>query len=325
MSIIKRPVGIFYEHPLWFKPLFNELERRKIPFVRIQAGNHQYNPSEREVPYSLVVNRVSSSAPLRGNSQGIFHSANYLAHVERLGIPVINGTAAQEIESSKAKQLELLASLGLRFPKTRIVNHVDQIIPAATSLRFPIVIKSNLIGSAQSICRFNSLTSLQKAIELSRINLGIDHTALIQEFIPAKGGHIIRVETLNYKYLYALKVFTKTESYNLRPSELCTEQTPSWVDSPKNQIKVEAFAPPQRVIEDVERIVKRARFEVGAIEYVVSEHDDEVYYCNLIGLSNFVNDPINVIGFDPYVDFVDYIQERLWPAYDREPALIPLS
>lgn len=319
MTTARRPVGIFYEHPSWFKPLFNELEKRKIPFVRIHAASHQYNPAEREVPYSIVVNRVSSSAYLRGNPQGLFHSANYLAHVERLGIPVVNGTAAQEIESSRAKQLELLASLGLPFPKTRIVNHVNQIVPAARSIRFPIAIKTNLIGSAQSILRFNTLLGLQRAIDKQQINLGIDHTALIQEYIPAKGGHIIRVETLNYKYLYAVKVHTKTESYNLRPSELCTEQTPTWVDAPKNQIQVEAYTPPQRVVDDVQRIVKAARLDAGAVEYVVSEVDDQVYYCNIIGLSNFVANPEEVIGFDPYVDFVDYIEDRLGPVYEPEP------
>lgn len=321
MSLSKRPIGIIYEHPVWFKPLFNELDKRRIPFVRIHAANHQYNPAEREVPYSLVINRVSASAYLRGNSQGIFHSANYLAHVERLGTPVINGTAAQLIESSKARQLELLASLGLRFPKTRIINNTEQLIAAASSLRFPIVVKTNLIASSQSILRFNTVASLQKAIRLGQLNLSIDHTALVQEFIPAKGGEIIRVETINHKFLYALKVSTKTESYNLRPSELCTEQTPGWISAPKNQIKVEAFSPPQRVIEEIERIVKNARLDAGAVEYVVSERDGEIYYCNLIGLSNFVNDPLNVIGFDPNEDFVDYIEERLKPNYELEPVL----
>jgi hypothetical protein len=319
MSLAKRPIGIIYEHPSWFKPLFSELEKRGIPYVRIHAASHQYNPAERDVPYSLVVNRVSSSAYLRGNSQGIAHSANYLAHVERLGIPVVNGTAAQEIESSKAKQLELLASLGLRIPQTRIVNHANQIITAARSLRFPIVIKSSLVGSSQSILRFNTLLSLQKAIDSHQINLGIDHTALVQEYIPAREGHIIRVETLGYKYLYAVKVFTKSESYNLRPSEICTEQTPLWIDTPRSKIEVEAFAPPQRIVEEVQRIVKAARLDAGAVEFVVSEIDDEAYYCNLIGLSNFVSNPLDVIGFDPHVDFVDYIEERLRPAYELEP------
>src|SRR5690348_169807 len=97
-----RPVAIFYEHPSWFSPLFDELQRRRIPFVRINAAEHTYNPAEREVPYSILVNRVSASAYRRGNIQGVFQSSRYIAHIERLGIPVLNGTPAQEIESSKA-------------------------------------------------------------------------------------------------------------------------------------------------------------------------------------------------------------------------------
>ena len=31
-------VGILYEHPLWFEPLFDELDRRDIPFDRIDGG-----------------------------------------------------------------------------------------------------------------------------------------------------------------------------------------------------------------------------------------------------------------------------------------------
>lgn len=323
MSNFTRPVGIFYEHPNWFKPLFHELEKRRIPFVRIHAANHQYNPAEREVPFSLVVNRVSATAYLRGNPQGIFHSANYLSHVERLGTPVINGTAAQELESSRARQLELLASQGLPFPKTRIVNHVNQILAAARSLRFPVVVKSSLLGSSQSVLRFNTVESLQRAIDRDQINIGVDHTALVQEFIPAKDGHIVRVETLNYRFLYAMKIFTKTESFNLRPDERSEGQrvSDSRSSATRTPIRVEAFKPPQPVVEQVERLVKAGRLDAGAVEYVISERDDQLYYCNLIALSNFVEDPVAVLGFDPYVKFVDYIEARLHPIYEREPVL----
>lgn len=323
MSISKRPIGIFYEHPAWFKPLFKELEKRRIPFVRIHAANHQYNPAEREVPYNLVVNRVSSSAYLRGNSQGVFHSANYLSHVERLGVSVINGTAAQEIESSKAKQLELLASLGLPFPKTRIVNHVNQILPAALALRFPIVIKVNLSGSVASVLRFGSIGNLQKAIDLHQINLGSDHTALVQEYIPAKENTIVRIETLNGKFLYAVKIHTRSESFNLRPSELTYGSANHWSnENNRNAIRVEAYSPSQKIVEDALRIAKAARLDAGAVEYVTSAVNDQLYFCNIIALSNYVNDPINVLGFDPHVDLVDYIEERMRPIYDHEPAQV---
>jgi hypothetical protein len=32
-----KPVGVLYEHPQWFAPLFAELERRAVPFEPIHA------------------------------------------------------------------------------------------------------------------------------------------------------------------------------------------------------------------------------------------------------------------------------------------------
>jgi hypothetical protein len=47
------------------------------------------------------------------------------------------------------------------------------------------------------------------------LNFGIDQTALVQEFIPARNGHITRVETLGGKFLYAIDIFTTGQSFNL--------------------------------------------------------------------------------------------------------------
>src|SRR6185295_2914044 len=107
MSLASKSVGIFYEHPEWFKPLFNELTKRGIPFTPIHAENHHYDPSEKESVYSLVINRMSSSSYLRGHVQGLFHTTNFLYHLENIGVPVINGVSAQLIETSKAKQISL--------------------------------------------------------------------------------------------------------------------------------------------------------------------------------------------------------------------------
>ncbi|NBW35375.1 MAG: hypothetical protein EBR30_10230 [Cytophagia bacterium] len=315
MSTIK-PIGIFYEHPTWFGPLFAELERRQIPFVKIAAEAHQYDPLEKEPPFSLFINRMSSSAHLRGHVQGYFHVTNYLFHLERLGVPVINGLTAQQIESSKAKQLALLSGLGLKFPKSKVVNHVSQIVSAAKTLQFPIVVKANIGGSGAGIVRFDTLKGLEQAIHAEQISLGIDHTALVQEYLVPKGGHIIRVETLNKKFLYAIKVHTTGESFNLCPAELCQVPEPSdalacLTEAPRKGIKVEAYTPSSQIIEQVERIAEAANLDVGGIEYLVSETDGENYFYDINALSNFVADAVNVVGFNPYVTFVDYIEERL--------------
>src|SRR6185436_6231650 len=119
-----KPIAIYHEHPDWFKPLFAELDRRGTPYVRLDAASHHFDPSETESPYSLVFNRASPSAYLRGHAQSTFHTLHWLRHLERIGVPTVNGSHVYAYEMSKASQLDLLADLGLPFPKAIAINNV---------------------------------------------------------------------------------------------------------------------------------------------------------------------------------------------------------
>src|SRR5262249_31789409 len=146
--------------------------------------------------YALVFNRMSPSAYLRDGEQGIFFTLSFLGHLERLGVPVVNGRTGFTYETSKALQLTLLESLDLPYPRSRVINHPSRAVEAAEGLRFPIVVKANIGGSGAGITRFDQIDDLDRAAREGRIKLGIDHTALVQEYIPARDRHITRVETL---------------------------------------------------------------------------------------------------------------------------------
>src|SRR5262245_25814402 len=103
-----KPIGIFHEHPDWFRPLFAVLDRRGVACERIDARTHLYDPAEEDSPYRLVFNRMSPSAYLRDCASAIFYTSGYLAHLERLGVRVVNGPTAYAFETSKARQLTLL-------------------------------------------------------------------------------------------------------------------------------------------------------------------------------------------------------------------------
>lgn len=312
---MSQPIGIFYEHPQWFQPLFETLDKRQLSYKKLHAGFHHFDPLAKEPPFSVVLNRISSSSYLRGHGQSIFYAKAFIAYLEQAGIRVINGSVATEIETSKALQLLLLQRLGLAFPKTIVVNHISQILEAARTLEFPIAVKPNIGGAGAGIIRFNSMASLEEAVENHAIALGIDETGLVQEFIPARGGHINRVETLNGKFLYAIKVFTTGESFNLCPAEICAvPEAPQEIGevclttAVKRGIKVEAFTPPVEVITAVEQIVAEAKIDVGGIEYIVDDRNGDILYYDINALSNFIADALNVIGFDPFENLVDFIE-----------------
>ncbi len=312
-----KPIGVYYEHPDWFRLLFAELERRDIPYLPIAADRHQYDPAETEVEFALLFNRMSPSAYLRDHVQGIFYTLNYLEHLERLGTRVINGRTAFTVEISKALQLSLLNSLGLPYPRARVINHPSQAVDAARGLIFPVAVKANVGGSGAGIVRYDSPASLVRAVAEGTLDLGIDHTALVQEFIPARDGHITRVETLGGKYLYAIKVFTSGDSFNLCPADIC--QTTDGVelaratcplDAPRTGLRVEGYTPPREVIEAVERIVRAAEIDVGGVEYIVDDRDGSLLYYDINALSNFVADAPRVIGFDPHARLVDFLEQE---------------
>jgi hypothetical protein len=61
----------------------------------------------------------------------------------------------------------------------------------------------------------------------------------------------------------------------------------------------------------VERIVEAAGIDIGGIEYVIDDRDGQLYYYDVNALSNFVADAPRVIGFDPFVNLVDFLVVEL--------------
>src|ERR1700741_1973091 len=257
---------------------------------------------------------MSPSAWQRGVGHGIFYTLNYLKHLEDKGMRVVNGYRAFTHETSKALQLALLERLGLPYPKARVINHPSQAVSAGESVGYPLIVKPNIGGSGAGIKRFSSRDELQAAVDEGSLHFGIDSTALVQEAFTARDGIITRVEVLGGKFLYAIRIHITGESYNLCPADICQNtrgeeltRMACPVDAPKSGMKVEGYDPPRQVIEDVERIFALAGVEVGGVEYVFDGRTGRQMYYDVNALSNFVADPVRVIGFNPYARLADFL------------------
>jgi hypothetical protein len=328
MAALKRPIAIYHEHPHWFERLFAELDRRGTPYERVDATRHHFdiepNGNRR---YSLIFNRMSPSAYTRGHGHGIYYTVSYLEHLERLGMRVINGARGFRYEISKASQLSLLHSLGLPYPRARVINHAEEAPTAAEGFRFPVIVKPNVGGSGKGIVRFDTPEALAQAARTGQFSLGLDNTALVQEFIPARGGHITRVEVVGGNYLYGINVYITGETFDLCPADICKtiggvelNLSTCAVEAPKAGLRVEGYTPPPQVIHDVERIMQTAGIDVGGIEYVTDDRDGQLYYYDINALSNFVADGPRVIGFDPFVKLVDYLEAEAAESLKKEAA-----
>jgi hypothetical protein len=312
-----QPIAVFHEHPHWFAPLFAELDRRGLAYRRLDAASHSFDPAERSVPYSLVFNRASPSAYLRGHAQSLFYTLHWLRHLDLLDVPVVNGADVYGLELSKARQLDLLEELGLPYPRARVINNPAQAPAAAAELRFPVLVKANVGGSGAGIVRYETAKALGDAVARGELTLGVDGTALVQESAPLRDGHITRVETLGGKYLYAINVYPATGSFDLCPADACQTMDgvelvrgACAVDAPRTGLRVEGARPPGEIIAQVEHIARASRLDVGGIEYLVDDRDGGHYFYDINALSNFVADAPNVVGFDPWVPLVDYLEQR---------------
>lgn len=295
-------IAILYEHPEWFKPLFAELDRRQVSYTKLHVQDLHFDPSVRKIPHSLMVNRVSACPSDGSHPQIVLYVKEYLAYLESIEARVINGYFSFQVATSKATQLEIFEQLGLRYPKAWVIHHPRQAIQASADLVFPILIKPNIGGSGSGILKLDTPDELDLALDSGIIDLGIDHIGLVQEHLPAKGRYIVRVEILNGQFLYAIRLPIAENSFNYCPADGCN------IDNP--DMAVEAHTPPAEVVQDVKRILDASQADLGSVEYLINETDDQVYYYDINPLSNFVANAPDVIGFDPHARFVDYILDR---------------
>jgi biotin carboxylase len=312
------PIGIVDEHPEWSRRLLDELDRRGLPWEKVDHSIHAFDPRDRRARHSVVVNRTSPSSHTRGHKGVLFYAEALLAHYESLGIPVVNPVAAYRFEKSKALQLGLFERVGARYPRSLVVNHPIQALAALDTLRLPVVVKPNVGGSGAGIVRVDSKAELES--RLDRLDLGPDGTALVQEYIEPVEGAIVRVEVLGGEYLYAIRIVRDTGAgFNLCPADIC--QVPGGavappadlgagpVSAPAGLTVTRVDAPPE-AIETVIRLARAASIDVGGVEYLVSKADGRIYYYDVNATSNFVANAEAVVGFDPTARFADFIVRR---------------
>ena len=297
-------LAVFYEHPQWFEPLFRVLDRRGVAYARLGVADHVFDPADRSAPAPVVLNRLAMSSFLRQGEHAIFYSQAALAHWEMAGARVVNGSAALAVDSNKARQLSLLSALGLAIPATRVVHRRADLVPAAQGLRFPVVVKANVGGSGAGIVRYDSLEDLRLWAEDGTTPVGVDGVALLQEYVPARDGRVVRCETLNGRFLYAIALDGAGATFDLCPADVCAADR----QAAGTPITITAFEPDAATVKAVEQVAQAAHLDVGGVEYMVDDRDGAARFYDINALSNFVANPVDVLGYDPHDNLVDFLE-----------------
>ena len=298
-------LGVLYEHPQWFQPLFAALERRGLPYVPIELADHGFDPASREVPAPVILSRVAQSSFLREPEHPIFYAAALLQHWQNNGATVLNGAATLAIDSSKARQLSLVSTMGLAVPETRVVHRAGDLLAAAEGMAYPLVVKANVGGSGAGIVRYSSREELRASIAEGSVPRSVDNVLLVQDYVPTRGGTILRIETLRGRFLYALEVESSGESFDLCPADACVAQPG------RAAIAMKAVMPSPEIVRAAEQIAVAAHLFVGGIEVIIDDRDSTPRFYDINAMSNFVADPQSVLGWDPHDRLIDAIAPML--------------
>jgi hypothetical protein len=299
-------LAILYEHPAWFAPLFAALDRRGLDYVALTPDG-AFDPADPTPPAKVVFNRIAMSSFLRGGAaeHPIFYSSALLDHWRRCGATVINGPEVLAIDSSKARQLSLIVSLGLHVPATRVVHRAEDVLRAAGRLSFPLVVKANIGGSGAGITRFDNLAELRYAVSAGELPKSVDGVLLVQDYVPARGGIVTRIETLDRSYLYALDI-AGAGAFDLCPADACAEE--------RGALSLVASNPGPELCDAAERIAREIDLDLGGIEVMIDDRDGIPRFYDINALSNFVGKPLDVLGWDPHDRLVDYLVARITAA-----------
>ena len=301
-------IAVLYEHPKWFEPLFAALERRGVAFEAIRLSDHAFDPASTEVPAPVVLSRVAMSSFLRESEHGIFYAEALLAHWAANGARVLNGADVLAVDSSKARQLSLISRLGYGVPATRVVHRREDLLPATDGMAWPLMVKANIGGSGAGITRYADRDELERSIREGSVPESVDSVLLVQDYVPARGGVITRVETLGGRFLYAIEVESGGDSFDLCPADACLAQPG------RSAVRMTAATPEPAIVEAAERIAQATGIDVGGVEYLIDERDGTARFYDINALSNFVANPLEILGWDPHDRLVDFIaaaiQER---------------
>jgi hypothetical protein len=118
----------------------------------------------------------------------------------------------------------------------------------------------------------------------------------------ARGGNILRIVTLGGRFLYAIEVATGGDSFDLCPADACLAQPG------RAAVAMKAVTPDPALVEAAERIAAAAGMDVGGVEVMIDDRDGEPLFYDINALSNFVANPLDVLGWEPHDRLVEFLR-----------------
>ena len=226
---------VIHENKDWMPPFEEAFQRLKIDYQLWYVPDMDLDLSKTP-PHAVYWNRMSASSHTRGHRFEPELTVGILAWLRRHKMKVINGGAALDLEISKIRQYEELARFAIKTPLTLGALKNDRLLEASDRIGFPLITKHNRAGKGLGVRKFDNKDALKIYLEAKDFENSPDGITLLQEYISAPTQSIVRMEFVNYKFLYAVEVDT-SEGFELCPAEACELDTLCPTES-KNKFRI---------------------------------------------------------------------------------------
>jgi len=314
-------IAFLYEHPAWSNELLSAFARRGVDLTPVNVADLDFNTDASECAYSVAINRINIMPSSERDPRMVFQTLHYLNWLEIAGVRVINGARSHYIGSSKAMQNGVFSVLGLDHPNAIAIYRPEDALAAADSIGYPVIVKPNIGGSGSGIVRYNNKKDLQDAIRFRSLDLGIDRSGLVQQYIESD-GYVYRVEILGQKLFYSIRQPISEGSYNYCAADGCSTESPGdnsedsgdgefdfcALDSPD---RIQDFKPSESIVSDVVNIIRDCSADIGGVEYFIDSNTGLPCYYDFNPYSNFVSNGEAVLGFSPEDRYIDFILETM--------------
>ena len=215
----EKKVYVLHEHSAWVEPLRNQLEALNTPYAEWFLSDGHVD-LQSIPPEGVFYNRMSASSHTRGNRFGVELTEVTLAWLERHNRRIINDRRAINLEVRKSEQYLQLNAFGIPTPFTIATVGKEHLRSAAEAFNGrSFITKPNRGGKGLGVQLFHTTESFHFFLDKNDIE-SLDGVVLLQEYIKPKDAHIIRLEFIDGKYYYAVKVDT-SGGFELCPADAC--------------------------------------------------------------------------------------------------------
>lgn len=293
-------IGFLFEHPTWSQSLIECFAEHGCEVVPVNIADLAFDTDRASFDFDLCVNRINMMPSAGRHPSVAAHTLHFLHWLEASGIEVINGAKAHFVGASKAVQNGIFERLGLGCPKSVAIHSPADALQAAERVGYPVIVKPNIGGSGSGIAKFETADELQEAVENGALDLGIDGTGLIQEYVPSD-GYVYRVEILGGELFYGIRQKAVEDQFNYCAADGCS------VSLGDDEGRIETHDVPADILQQVIAICDAANADVGGVEYFIRADSGAPCFYDFNPYSNFVGEGEALFGFSPEQRFVDFV------------------